>query len=154
MSGLDRFTALPPFARLTPAETLVLQRATREVAFAEGERLCAEGHPADRLWVLESGRVAVDTGVPGRGDVVVQTLGPGELLGWSWLVPPYRWDFGARALTPVTAAELDGPLLRRLAEADPAFGFALTRALFEVLAHRIRGTRARLLDLYRSGHER
>ncbi|WP_284740498.1 Crp/Fnr family transcriptional regulator [Amycolatopsis sp. RTGN1] len=151
MSAVDRFTALPPFSRLTPSETALLTRAKREVAFAAGERLCEEGRPADRLWVLESGRVEVDTAVPGRGDVVVQTLGPGELLGWSWLVPPHRWDFGARALTTVTAAELDGQLLRDLADADPAFGYALTRALFEVLAHRLRGTRARLLDLYRSG---
>lgn len=84
---------------------------------------------------------------------VVQTLGPGELLGWSWLVPPFRWDFGARAITTVTAAELDGGLLRELADKDPAFGYALTRALFEVLAHRLRATRARLLDLYRSGRD-
>ncbi|WIY00405.1 cyclic nucleotide-binding domain-containing protein [Amycolatopsis mongoliensis] len=153
MSAVDRFTALPPFSRLTPAETALLTRATREVAFAPGERLCEEGRPADRLWVLESGRVEVDTAVPGRGDVVVQALGPGELLGWSWLVPPYRWDFGARAVTTVTAAELDGRLLRELADEDPAFGYALTRALFEVLAHRLRGTRARLLDLYRSGRD-
>ena len=153
MSAVDRFTALPPFSRLTPAETAQLTRATREVAFAAGERLCEEGHPADRLWVLESGRVEVDTAVPGRGDVVVQTLGPGELLGWSWLVPPYRWDFGARAVTTVTAAELDGRLLRDLADEDPVFGYALTRAMAEVLAHRLRGTRARLLDLYRSGRD-
>jgi len=69
MAAVDRFTALRPFSRLTPEETAVLLRATREVAFAEGEWLCEEGRPADRLWVIESGRVSILTTVPGRGEV-------------------------------------------------------------------------------------
>ena len=69
--------------------------------------------------------------------------------GWSWLVPPYQWQFGAVAVQPTTMTELDTVRLRAVAEQDPRFGYALTLALFGALAHRLQATRARLLDLYR-----
>jgi CRP-like cAMP-binding protein len=121
-----------------------------ECAFAAGRRIFDEGKPAAGCWLIRSGRVALETIVPGRGDTVVQTLGAGELLGWSWLVPPFRWHFSATAFDAVTAYRIDTESLRREAEADPELGYRLALGMLEVLLARLQSTRARLLDLYAS----
>ncbi|AHH96995.1 hypothetical protein GCM10010174_48470 [Kutzneria viridogrisea] len=90
----------------------------------------------------------MDAAVPGREPVVVQTLGPGEVVGWSWLVPPHQWHFGAVALSPTTAIALDTRQLRALADHDPNFGYPLAMCLLAVLLDRLQTTRARLLDVY------
>jgi CRP/FNR family cyclic AMP-dependent transcriptional regulator len=143
-------TAYPVFAQLPEAELELIGRTARTVRFAARERLFSEGHPAQGCWLIEDGRVALDMTVPGRGQVVVQTLEPGDVLGWSWLVPPYRWHYGATSVVPVTATELDTEQLRALAEKDPRFGYTLVLTLFEAVLQRLQATRARLLDLYGS----
>jgi CRP-like cAMP-binding protein len=75
------------------------------------------------------------------------------VLGWSWLIPPYEWHFGAVAIRETSAAKLDTGQLRRLADADPHFGYALTLTLFQACAQRLQATRARLLDLYRGSDD-
>ncbi|RDI68325.1 cyclic nucleotide-binding domain-containing protein [Nocardia pseudobrasiliensis] len=142
---------LSEFARLSalrPDELEDLARIARVVSFPAEYRLITEGDVADRCWLIRDGRILLDAHVPGRGDLVVQTLGSGDLLGWSWLVPPYRWSFGARTAEPVTAIEFDAAALSALAEADAEFGRTLTLLLFEVVLDRLQSTRARLLDLY------
>ena len=86
--------------------------------------------------------------VPGRGDQIVETLGPGTVLGWSWLHPPYRWHFGAVARLATTAIAFDAASVRRRCDADPAFGYAALRAFTPVITERLQATRLRLLDLY------
>jgi CRP/FNR family cyclic AMP-dependent transcriptional regulator len=140
----------PVLARLSPGDLAQIATAATTVRFAARDRVFAEGQQAEGCWLIHDGRVGLDTFVPGRGVVVVQTLGAGDVLGWSWLVPPYRWHFGAAALEPSTATELDTAQLRALADADPAFGYALATTLFTVMLDRLQATRARLLDLYRS----
>ena len=136
------------FDELTADDRAALLRISREVSFADGDRLFDEGGRAGHCWLIRLGRVALDTDVPGRGHVVVQTLGPGDLLGWSWLIPPYRWHFGARAIGAVQATAFDADRLRALADQDPRLGYALTRQLLTVVLDRLQSTRARLLDLY------
>jgi len=138
------------FAGLSAIELEIVSAAARPVRFGAGERLFFEGGPARGCWLIDDGCVALDLLVPGRGQVVVQTLGRGDVLGWSWLLPPYQWHFGAVALRPTTATELDTDKLRRLADHDPRFGYTLTLSLFQACAERLQATRARLLDLYRS----
>lgn len=140
-------------ASLTPAERVLLSRAGRELTYAEGVRLFDEGGQANGCWLIRSGRVALDTEIPGRGLVTIETLGAGDILGWSWLVPPHRWHFGARVLEQLHATVLDTVQLRALAEEEPRFGYALTRQLFQALLDRLQATRARMLDLYRSPDE-
>lgn len=135
---------------LGPGEREVVLRTAREVTYDDGARLFDEGGRADRCWLVRQGRVALDTTIPGQGRVVLQTLGPGDLLGWSWLVPPYRWHFGACAVGTVQATELDAEQLRALADRDPRVGYALARQLLVIMLDRLQATRARLLDLYRS----
>jgi CRP/FNR family cyclic AMP-dependent transcriptional regulator len=143
-----------PLRRLTPQQRAAVADTARDVAFAKGATLFGEGRQADGCWLISGGRVALSTEVPGRGEVVLQTLGAGDVLGWSWLVPPQRWHLTATAIEPVTAVECDTVALRALAERDPALGYALALGFYELLLARLQSTRARLLDLYGSPRER
>ncbi|MEV0371822.1 cyclic nucleotide-binding domain-containing protein [Streptomyces sp. NPDC050636] len=120
----------------------------QQVSFEQDTRIFEEGGTADRFWVLRSGSVSLDLKVPGRRRVTVATLGPGDLLGWSWLFPPYKWDFGAEAFSPVRAYEFDGAAVRALCEAEPALGLDLVRTITEILAHRLVATRTKLIEQY------
>ena len=150
MDQAELVADFPVLARLSASELARLSAAARTVRFGARERVFSEGQLAEGCWLIHDGRVALDVFIPGRGLVVVQTLGAGDVLGWSWLVPPYRWHFGASATEPTTATRLETTELRALADVDPGFGYALSRTLFEIMLHRLQATRARLLDLYRS----
>lgn len=119
-----------------------------QVSFPPGTRMFDEGEEASRFWVLRNGTVALDVHVPGRRPPVIETLGPGDLVGWSWLFTPYRWHLGAVTLTAVTAHQFAAEAVRALCARDTALGYALTRAVAAVIGHRLRATRVRLLDLY------
>jgi CRP-like cAMP-binding protein len=141
----DRVTmldALPDVHRRT-----FLERA-HEVSFPQGWRIFDEGRYADRFWIVKSGAVALDMPMPGRQVVVVERLGPGELLGWSWLFPPYRWQLSARALGMVAAYEFNAAEIRDLCREDPALGHGIVLAAAETIAHRLNMSRSRLVDLY------
>ncbi|NMH97605.1 cyclic nucleotide-binding domain-containing protein [Pseudonocardia sp. K10HN5] len=138
---------------MTPAQRATVSGTAREVVLAAGTRLFEEGQQACGCWLVRSGWVALTTSVPGHGEVVLQTLGPGDVLGWSWLVPPHRWHFTATANEPVSAIRLDTARLHALANEDPALGYPLALGLFELLLARLQSTRARLLDLYGSPRE-
>jgi len=139
-----------PFIAGLP-HTAELAGRARLIEFAPGGRLFDEGDEADRFWLIQTGKVALDLHVPGRDDVVIETLGDGDVLGWSWLFPPYRWHFGARAVADTSAVEFDGPAVRAVCDADPALGYALTRRFLGVMLDRLQSTRIRLLDLYAGG---
>lgn len=142
---LTRFTAL---RRLTSAQRAVVASTAQEVSYPAGTQLFGEGQDASGCWLIQSGQVALATPVPGRGLVVVQTLGSGDVLGWSWIVPPHHWRFTATASQDVTAARLDTGRLRELADRDPALGYPLVLGLLDTLVARLHSTRSRLLDLY------
>ncbi|GAA0955883.1 cyclic nucleotide-binding domain-containing protein [Kribbella koreensis] len=139
------------FGELDASELEALLSIADDVSYEDGDRLFDEGGEAGHCWLIRHGRVALDTAVPGRGLVVIQTLGPGDLLGWSWLVPPYRWHFGALAVGTVEATSFDAERMRALAEQDPRLGYALTKQLLAIALDRLQSTRARLLDLYGNG---
>ncbi len=120
----------------------------REVNFPENARIFDEGNRAESFWIVRSGTVTLEVPVAGRRPAAVENLGPGELVGWSWLFPPYVWQLGAQAMTPVRAYEFDAAAVRMLMDADPAFGSALGHWVGRVLAMRLQQTRTRLLDLY------
>ncbi len=143
-----RISAHPFFAVFTGEQRAALAGSGSAVEFAPGERLFDEGGSADRFWLIEDGGIALDMRVPGRGDQVVETLGSGTVLGWSWLHPPYRWHFGATARLATTAIEFDAPAVRCRCDADPAFGYAALRSFTPVITERLQATRLRLLDLY------
>ncbi|WP_175408335.1 Crp/Fnr family transcriptional regulator [Streptomyces sp. TRM64462] len=125
-----------------------LMALAREVAFEPGRRLFDERRPADRFWIIRTGAVTLDAQVPGRRAAEVQMLGHGDLVGLSWLFPPYEWELGAEAMSLVRAYEFDALAVRTACTTEPAFGYALTLWVGQVLSHRLQATRVRLLDLY------
>ncbi len=125
-----------------------LAATASEVMFPAGHRMFAEGGHVGSFWLIESGYVALDVQVPGDRPVIIGTVGIGGLLGWSWLLPPYEWAFGASCVTEVRAIEFQAPAVRDRCDADPDLGHELTRRMFEVLAERLRGTRGRLIAQY------
>ena len=122
------------------------------VSFEPGHRLFEEGGPASRLWLIRSGHIALDLHVPGAQRFIVETIGSGEAIGLSWEAPPFRWQFGAAAIQPTTAFELDTGVLTEFCDADPKLGYLLFRRLMTVAVHRLHATRIRMLDLYASSH--
>ena len=141
----------PVFQDLDDAMLDVIAGCGSNVHFAADQVIFREGDPADTFYVVRGGRVAIETFVPGRGPVTIETLETGELLGWSWLFPPHRVEFDARALSEVRATAFDGACLRSKCEADPALGYALISRFAQVLIERLQWTRLRLLDVYGNG---
>jgi CRP-like cAMP-binding protein len=125
-----------------------LLRTARETDLPPGVRLFEEGSRADRFWIVRHGTVALDMHVPGRRSTVMEFLGAGDLVGWSWLLEPYVWQLGAETMTPVQAYEFDAVAVRLMCEDDPEFGRAVGHWVGRVLAHRLHASRIRLLDLY------
>jgi CRP-like cAMP-binding protein len=141
----------PALQGLAPEHRATLVGCASNCVFADGERIMREGDPSDAFYVIRDGAVALETEVPGRGTIVVHTLHDDELLGWSWLVPPYRVAFDARSLGTTHAIALDGACLRGKCEADPALGYELLKIVSTVFVERLHDTRVRLLDLYGKG---
>jgi CRP-like cAMP-binding protein len=141
-------TAAPLLDDLPTGSQERLLRLGRHVSFPAGALIFEEGGPANRFWIIRGGSVALSIHVPGRRPPTVETLGPGDLLGWSWLFPPYEWHLGAETRSPVRADEFDAATVRVLCREDLALGYALAQAVAGVIADRLKATRLRLLDLY------
>ncbi|WP_327000601.1 cyclic nucleotide-binding domain-containing protein [Dactylosporangium sp. NBC_01737] len=144
----DLLVGHPFLAGLPPRHLERLSHWACRAPFHAGARIFEENGRADRFWLIRDGYVNLDIRVPGRGDVIVETLGPGTVLGWSWLFPPYRWHFGAITVDPVLTVAIDGAGTRALCDAEPAFGYELTKRFMAVVVERMQSTRIRLLDLY------
>ncbi|HEV7206933.1 MAG TPA: cyclic nucleotide-binding domain-containing protein [Jatrophihabitans sp.] len=154
MPTADELLDFPALAGLDAEHRQLLADLAETVTLPPGERIFEEGQVADACWLIRTGRVTLDAGQPAGPRYVVQTLGPGDVLGWSWLVPPYRWQLGASAAEAVTAVRLDAAAMRAAAETDPAFGYPLLLGFVTALLPRLHGTRARLLDLYGNPRDR
>ncbi|MEV1054487.1 cyclic nucleotide-binding domain-containing protein [Streptomyces sp. NPDC049887] len=141
-AGEGALTALPDEHRGR------LMALAREAAFPGATRIFEEGEEADHFWIIRSGTVALDVQIPGRGRAVVETIGSGALLGWSWLCPPRRWHLGAETRGPVQAWEFEAAAVRGLCAERPELGMALITVVAETIGERLRATRTRLLDLY------
>ncbi|WKX06897.1 Crp/Fnr family transcriptional regulator [Streptomyces sp. NL15-2K] len=136
------------FGAMTNEHREQLMSLARETSFAAGERIFNEGGKADRFWIIGTGMVALDLHVPGRRAAVIETLGAGRLLGWSWLVPPHHWHLGAEATSSVRASEFDAAAVRELCAKNPGLDHELCTYVVGVLARRLRSARVRLLHLY------
>ncbi|SRR5579875_25851 len=150
-STASQLAAHPLFADLPPAAIGALSACASDVSFEPGELILTEGADAKTFYLLRQGKVALSAHAPGKGHLLVQTLGPGEALGLSWLFPPFLWQFDARAVERVEAFALDGPCLRAKLEGDPALGYELLKRFTPIVLERLQQTRLRLLDLYGNG---
>ncbi|HSP72959.1 MAG TPA: cyclic nucleotide-binding domain-containing protein [Gaiellaceae bacterium] len=138
----------PLFEGLQPAHLELITGCAKNVRFAPGEQLFREGEPADTFYLVRHGQVSIEMFVPSRGGVRIETHGEGDVVGWSWLLPPYRWHFDARALDTVRALAFDGECLRGKCVADHELGYELFSRFSSLLVQEIEMTRLRLLDVY------
>jgi CRP-like cAMP-binding protein len=149
MRSIENLVAeLPTFAGLEPADLELIAGCGVNRVFEAGDHLAREGDPADEFFVLRHGRVALEVDAPGRGALMISTLGEGAVVGWSWLFPPYRWSFDARALEQTRVVAFDGACLRGKCENDKALGYALMQRFAAVMLERLQATRIQLLDVY------
>jgi CRP/FNR family cyclic AMP-dependent transcriptional regulator len=135
---------------LDPGYLTLLVGCATNVRFGAGEYLFREGDAADHFFLVRDGRVAIEIAGAPRGSIVVETVDPGDVVGFSWLFEPYRYQFDARAVEPTRAIALDGVCLRGKCEEDPSLGYDLTKRFARVFVGRLRATRVQLLDVY--GH--
>ncbi len=118
------------------------------VVFKENDIIFKEGDEAKSFYLIRSGKVALELNGREKGNVRILTIGSGQILGWSWIVSPYKWHFEAHALEDVNAIALDGKCLREKCEEDPKMGYEMIKRFTQILEQRLRSTRMQLLDVY------
>jgi CRP/FNR family transcriptional regulator, cyclic AMP receptor protein len=136
------------FADLDEPTIKLLAGCARNVVFRPGEYLFRTGDSADEFYLVRQGRVALDVVAPGRSALTIQTVGPNELVGVSWLLPPYLWVHDARAVDQVRAIGMDAKCLRRKCDADHDLGYEMMLRFVPLLVSRLQATRVQLLDIY------
>ena len=140
----------PFFKDFDPHQQRLLADCAMEKSFEAGEIIFREGDPANRFYLVLEGKVILESYVLDRGRVEIQTIEAGDVLGWSWLLPPYYWQFDARAVAPTKAIFFYATPLRDEAESDHEFGYELYKRISGVMLKRLQATRRRLLDSRRS----
>lgn len=140
-------TSHPFLSGLAPAHIAMVSREARLQRFGVGELIFQERHDADHLYLLHRGSVALEGFLPGQGVVTLQTLSAGDALGWSWLFPPYHWQFSARSLDATEVVAIRAVVLRDYAVEHPDFGTELLSRMVQVLLTRLKATRVKLQEL-------
>lgn len=149
---LEPILAEHPFLKRLDSRYLqVIVGCAFNVRFDAGGLIFREGEEANRFYIIRHGRVALQIFAPERGPITIDTLGPGDVLGWSWLFPPYRWHFDAKALELTRAIALDGTCLCSKCEDDHGLGYELVKRFAHMLMQRLQATRLQLLDVYGAG---
>jgi len=143
-------SAQPFLKGLSPQQLELLAQHSMFIRFDAGQFIFHEGDPANRFYLILEGDISVEAPIDEDGfqkdSVKIQTVGAGDVLGWSWLFPPYYWHFDARALTPVKAIFLYGTALRERCESDHDLGYELLKRLSEIVIRRLQVTRRQLLS--------
>lgn len=142
---IERVAAHPFLAGMKPDHVRVLAENSMLVQYESGEIVFRRGEPANRFYLIESGRVSLELLRDNQPTVAVQTISPGEVLGWSWLFEPYYWQFDARALEPTSAIFFYGTRLREQCEQDHDLGYELMKRMSAVVIERLQATRKQLL---------
>jgi CRP-like cAMP-binding protein len=144
----DLLSEHPFLKNLSPENLKVVAGCGKNVFFKKGDQVIKEGDTADYFYVIRRGTVALDIDGIQQGPIRIQTIEEGGILGWSWLIPPHKYQFSAVAVEAVDAVALDGKCLRGKCEGNHHLGYELLKAFTAVLATRVRWTRMQLLDVY------
>jgi CRP-like cAMP-binding protein len=118
-------------------------------AFRENDIIFKEGDEAEKFYLIRTGKVALEINGREKGIVRILTIGPGQILGWSWIISPYRWHFDAHAIEDIRAIALDGECLRNKSEKDPRLGYEMLKRFSHIMEQRLTATRLQLLDVYK-----
>lgn len=149
MESLEHLMRTHPFmAELRPPHVAFLAGCARNVRLPAGQLLFREGEPADALFLIREGAVALEIHDAARGTRQLESLGAGDAVGWSWLFPPYRWHVDGRAMDDVRVFVLDGECLRKKLEQDHELGYAVLKRLLFDLHQRLERARLQRLDVY------
>lgn len=149
MESLEKILVQHPFVEGLPSEHIqLILGCAKNVVFEPGKYLFKENEDANSFYIIRSGKVALEIYSPEVGSIIIQTLGEGDMIGWSWMIPPYQWRFDARAVELTRVIELDGTCLRNKCESDPKLGYEIMKRLANVFEQRINAMRIQLLDLY------
>jgi CRP-like cAMP-binding protein len=143
--------ALHPFlAGMNCAQLALLTDSAIAAHFKTGETILRQGEFADRCYLIETGKVALESGRGFGEALVIETIGAGDLLGWSWMFPPYTWQFTARAIEPTTAIFFYGRILREYCEKDHSLGYELLKRISAVMVKRLQAAQRQMVSLYLS----
>lgn len=149
MQTLDQLIAQSPvFAGLEPRHLELIAGCGRNRHADAGTFLLREGAPADTFFLIRKGSITLEVDAPGRGSLLIETLGDGEVVGLSWLFPPYRWQMDARAAQPCSLIAFDGACLRGKCDQDHELGYQLMRRFAANVIERLQATRLQLMDVY------
>jgi CRP/FNR family transcriptional regulator, cyclic AMP receptor protein len=149
MQTLEAILAEHPFfEKLDPRYMTLITGCASNVRYKSGEYIFHEGEAAGHFYIIRQGKVALETHDARRGRIIIETIEAGEVLGWSWLFPPYRWHFSARVLQETRAIALDGVCLRTKGESDHDLGYELVMRVARIMMERLQATRLQLLDVY------
>jgi len=149
METLERIIAEHPFfVGLESYYSNLLTGCASNVRFDTGIYIFKEGEEANEFYLIRSGKVALEIFAPQRKPIILATLSQGEILGWSWLLPPYQWRFHAHAVEPVRAIALDGKCLRTKCEQNHDLGYEILKRFAQIMEQRLEATRLQLLDVY------
>jgi CRP-like cAMP-binding protein len=149
IEGLERIVREHRFfAGLDEGFIHLVVGCARNVRFEAGQYLFREGEPADQFYLIRHGRVGLELSAPGQGTVTFQTVGEGEIVGVSWLIPPYRLTYDAKAIELTRAIAMDAACLRGKCEADHDLGYEMMKRFMPVLIQRLQATRLQILDVY------
>lgn len=136
------------FQDLKPEYIELLAGCGSNSRFDAGEYIFREREPANTFYLIRHGQVVIELHDPRRGQLPIYTLGEDDILGWSWLFPPYQWHFSARAVSLTRAVAMDGQCLRDKCDADPALGYDLMKRFAAIVVERLHATRLQVLDIY------
>ena len=147
----DLIAEHPFFRGMEKKDVEFISKCGKNRVFRENEAIAREGEAANFFYLIRQGTVAVITDMPPDGFHTLQTVSDGEIMGWSWLFPPYHWLFDLEAKTVVHAVELDGKCLRDKCEQDPKLGYELMKRFAKNMTDKLEATRLQLLDVYGTG---
>lgn len=140
-------TELAFFEGINDSSMTEIANCARLMQCRTGTLVARQGEAANEFYLIREGRLAV--GFPAaQAEVTIQTLRAGDLVGWSWLMPPYQWQFDIRAVSDCVLIAIDGRTLRENCEVDRELGYELMKRLSHVMVERLRATRLQLLDVY------
>ena len=149
MEGIEELLGRHPFfAGFPPGYGRLVAGCARNHRFDSGAYLFREGEPADEFFLIRYGQVGLEIGAPGQPPILFATLGEGEIVGASWLVPPYRWMYDARAMKLTRAIGIDAACLRAKCEADHHLGYEMMKRFLPALVQRLHDTQLQILDVY------
>ena len=149
LETLEPLLAEHPFLKgLEPQHIQLIVGCASNVRFDAGQYIFREEEEANQFYIIRQGRVALEIYMPDRGPIIIDTLSEGDVLGWSWLIPPYNWRFDAKAMELTRAIALDGKCLRTKCENDHHLGYELLKRFSSIVDQRLESTRIQLLDIY------